>query len=73
MSKKSSKEASFPQVSGNDSKPSGSSITVEPALLLHALSSILVYIVYQDLIAEKVCNVNLEYSEAVCNSILKEK
>jgi len=43
--------------------------SAEPALLLQRLSTILVYVVVQDFLTEKVCLVNLGYSEEVCNAL----
>jgi len=46
-----------------------STFRAEPALLLQMLSTILVYMVVQDFLTEKVCLVNLGYSEDVCNAL----
>jgi len=43
--------------------------TAEPALLFHMLASILIYMVVQDFLTEKVCEVNLGYSEEVCTAL----
>lgn len=74
----SSKKVSRPATSGVKENPGGGSkpmtimqsvMSVEPAILIHMTSAILVFMTVQDVILEKACRVNLGYSDQVCDAL----
>ncbi|ODM94712.1 Proton-coupled folate transporter [Orchesella cincta] len=48
---------------------SKSLLSLEPALVIHMCSAILVFMTVQDLLLEKACRVNLGYSDDVCDAL----
>ncbi|CAL8113962.1 unnamed protein product [Orchesella dallaii] len=48
---------------------SKSILSLEPALVIHMCSAILVFMTVQDLLLEKACRVNLGYSDEVCDAL----
>lgn len=48
---------------------SKSLLSLEPALIIHMTSSIMVFMSISDLLLEKACRVNLGYSDDVCDAL----
>lgn len=48
---------------------SKSLLSLEPALVIHMSSAIMVFMSISDLLLEKACRVNLGYSDDVCDAL----